>query len=146
MGGVIIQMDSSCSMLIKRIHLVLEKNSNNILRSQDLTLSQMEALWVISNTTKKQVSLKELEKLLHIAQSTTVGIVSRLEQKGLVESFGDNSDKRIKLVKITKLGEQVCNKAKQSMKQTEDNLLSGLTEIEKDIFKSLLQKVKNTLK
>lgn len=139
-------MDSSCSMLIKQIHLTLEKNANNVLRSQALTLSQMEALWIISTAVEKQISLKELEKMLHVAQSTTVGIVSRLEQKGLVESFGDRSDKRIKLVKITLSGEQVCNKAKQSMEQAENNLLSGLTEIEKDIFKSLLQKVKSTLK
>lgn len=146
MGGVVIQMDNSCSMLIKQIHLTLEKQGNNLLRSQDLTLSQIEALWFISHAFEKQMPLKELEKGLHVAQSTTVGIVSRLEQKGLVESFGDKSDKRIKIVKITVLGEQVCAKAKQSMEQTEESLLSGLTEIEKDLFKSLLKKVKSTLK
>lgn len=139
-------MDNSCSMLIKQIHLILEKQGNNVLRSQDLTLSQMEALWFISNAAGKQMPLKELEKRLNVAQSTTVGIVSRLEQKGLVESLGDKSDKRVKIVEITALGEQVCKKAKQSMEQTEASLLAGLTEIERELFKSLLQKVKNSLK
>ena len=49
--------------------------------------------------------MKELEHYFQIAQSTVVGIVSRLEKKELVEAFGDSSDKRIKVVHITPSGE-----------------------------------------
>lgn len=94
----------------------------------------------------QQIPLKDLEKLLHVAQSTTAGIVHRLEQKRLVTSLGDASDKRIKLVKLTPLGEQYCKSAEQNMREAEENLLSGLTETEKNIFNSLLQKVQETLK
>lgn len=136
----------TCGMLIKQINSTLEKNANNTLRKQDLTIAQVSALLTIRDFPDQQISLKELEKLLHVAQSTTAGIISRLEQKGLVIGFGDASDKRIKLVKITPLGEQYCKNAEQNMKEAEENLLSGLTETEKSIFNSLLQKVKETLK
>ena len=136
----------SCGMLIKQINSTLEKNANNTLREQDLTIAQVSALLTIRDFPEQQISLKELEKLLHVAQSTTAGIISRLEQKGLVTGFGDAFDKRIKLVKITPLGEQYCKSAEQNMTEAEENLLSGLTETEKSIFRSLLQKVQETLK
>lgn len=49
--------------------------------------------------------MKELERYFGVAQSTIAGVVSRLEQKGFVEAFGDAADKRIKVVHITPAGE-----------------------------------------
>lgn len=137
--------DESCGMYIKQINSVLEKNANNTLRKQDLTFAQVSALLAIRDFPKQKISMKELEKLLHVAQSTTAGIINRLEQKGLVTGFGDSSDKRIKLVQMTPLGETYCKEAEQNMKEAEERLLSGLTETERGIFKSLLQKVRDTL-
>lgn len=133
-----------CSL--NRLTVHWKKKANNSLREQDLTFAQVAALMTIRNFPEKELSFKELEKLLHVAQSTTAGIINRLEQKGLVNSFGNNDDKRIKLVKITQLGEECCQRAEQNMKEAEENLLSGLTETEKSIFNTLLQKVKDTLK
>lgn len=137
---------SSCGMLIKQINSTLEKNANNTLRKQDLTFAQVSALLAIRDFPEQSVSLKELEKILHVAQSTTAGIINRLEQKGLVTGFGDSQDKRIKLVRITPSGEKYCREAEQNMKEAEESLLSGLTETEQSIFNSLLQKVCATLK
>ena len=138
--------NTSCGALIKQINSVLEKNANNTLRKQDLTFAQVSALLAIRDFPEQRISLKELEKILHIAQSTTAGIINRLEQKGLVTGLGDSSDKRVKLVQITPLGEEYCLNAEQNMKEAEENLLSGLTETERSIFNSLLQKVSATLK
>ena len=82
---------------------------------------------------------------MHVAQSTAAGIVARLEQKNLVEGFGSADDRRIKMVRITPLGEQCCQRAEQNMQQAEKALLSGLTQTEQDIFLSLLKKVRDTL-
>lgn len=116
------------------------------LRSSGLTLAQMSAVMMIRDTYEKQMPLKELEKALSVAQSTAAGIVSRLENKGLVTSAGDAEDKRIKLVKLTEEGEHYCDIAEQNMAQAEENLLSGLTETEQEIFHSLLRKVSETIK
>lgn len=83
--------DTSCGMLIKQINSALEKNANNTLRKQDLTFAQVSALLAIRDFPVQRISLKELEKILHVAQSTTAGIIYRLEQKGLVTAFGDTS-------------------------------------------------------
>ena len=89
--------------------------------------------------------MKELERRLHVAQSTAAGIVSRLERKALAVSSGDLADRRIKIVKITSAGIERVEKTDSHRIQTEARLLSGLTETEKSIFYSLLKKVCDTL-
>ena len=138
--------ENSCGLLLRQINNSLEKRANNDLRARDLTLAQVSALLSIQKTKEKQVTFKELEKILHLAQSTTAGIISRLEQKKLVEIHGDVSDKRIKYVCITPLGEQCCEEAEDSMEKTEEILLSHLTDEERSLFYNLLQKVNEVMK
>lgn len=135
----------ACGELLKKINDELEKNANNALRSQDLTLTQLGALLELNSAADGQLTLKELEKRLHIAQSTAAGIVSRLERKALVASFGDLEDRRIKIVKITSAGIERVQKTDSHRIKAEERLLSGLTETEKSIFYSLLKKVCDTL-
>lgn len=136
----------SFGILIKQIGDELQKRANNKMRSWDLTMAQAGALLALHDAPEKQMSMKQMEKALHVAQSTTAGIVSRLEQKGLVEGYGDAEDKRIKLVRITQAGMDKVLETEQDMAQTEEILLSGLTETERGILYSLLKKVKETLK
>lgn len=137
--------NSSCSVLLKQIHDVQEKNINNTLRNLDLTFSQINVLRALVHTADKQMSLKELEKILHVAQSTTARIVAKMESKGLIDSFGDASDKRIKYIRLTQYGEQYSSNAKQKLEEEETRLLSSLTETEKMVFISLLQKITSNL-
>lgn len=132
---------NTCAAIIKQIHDELEKNANNALRPQGLTMAQVGTLLALKDRPEGQCSLKEMEQILHVAQSTAAGLVARLEQKGLVEGFGSPEDKRVKMVRITSAGEECCSQAEQSMEAAEKKLLSGLTETERDIFYSLLVKV-----
>lgn len=137
---------NTCGMLIRQINNALEKKVNNQLKDKDLTLSQMSALIEILNTPAKKLTFKELEKRLSLAQSTTTGLISRLEQKKLVIVSGDMEDKRIKYVEITSLGISFCNEAKQEMEHTEKILLGSLSAVDKDNLLSLLEKVNRTTK
>ena len=138
--------NSNCGVIIHQIHNTIEKNGNNQLKKKGLTFSQMAVLLEVRKASEKQVTFKELEKLLMLAQSTTVGLISRLEQKKLVNVFGDKNDKRIKYVELTTLGEEYCIDAEKEMEYTENQLLSALSESEKEIFLILLKKVNENLK
>ena len=135
---------NTCGMLIRQIHNALEKIVNNQLKAKGLTLSQMSALIEILNTPARKLTFKELEKCLSLAQSTTAGLISRLEQKKLVSVSGDTNDKRIKYVEITSLGEQFCNEAKQEMELTEKMLMKNLSAAERKSLLSLLEEVNRT--
>lgn len=135
---------NTCGMLMRQIHNALEKRVNNQLKAKGLTLSQMSALIEILNTPARKLTFKELEKCLSLAQSTTAGLISRLEQKKLVSVSGDTNDKRIKYVEITSLGEQFCNEAKQEMELTEKMLMKNLSAAERKSLLSLLEEVNRT--
>ena len=131
----------STGILIKKIHDNLEKKINKSLKDSDLTMSQMEALIILSEHTDGQMSLKALEHELHVAQSTAAGIVSRLEQKGFIEAYGQSDDKRIKNIRITKNGMKYCESAAKDMDKVERELLKNLTEDEKNTLNQLLGKI-----
>lgn len=134
------ERNDTCLTLLKRLENMLEKRLNHVMTELDLTTTQAATLVTILSFPEKQVPLKKLEKTLHLSQSVTAGIVVRLEQKKLLESFGDSADKRIKIVKVTPKGEKLCYDAQERMKIAEEEGMSGLTEEEKAIFKSLLKK------
>ena len=132
--------------LIKLLHDRLEKQANNTLRAQDLTMMQISVLMELQKTEQKQLSMKELERKFCIAQSTVAGIISRLEQKGFVEAFGDAADKRVKLVHITPAGETCCKEAAGYMEQAEQTLLQGFSEEEKTMFNLLLTRAAENMR
>lgn len=106
----------------------------------------MKVLMTLVDIPHKRLSFKELERQLALAQSTTAGLISRLEQKGLVSVTGDKDDKRIKYVEITELGITYCKDAEMEMDNTERKLVSALSEKERGKFLCLLKKVNETLK
>ena len=132
--------------LIKLLHDRLEKQANNTLRANDLTMMQVTVLMELQKAEQKQRSMKELEKKLCVAQSTMAGIVSRLEQKGFVEAFGDVSDKRVKVVHITAAGEACCREAAGYMAEADQLLLHGFSEEEKAVFNQLLARAAENMK
>lgn len=137
--------DKTCGSLIKIIHDSFEREANNSLRPQGLTAAQGAALQILFSAVGGRMTLKELERLLHVAQSTAAGIVVRLEQKGLVECFGDPADRRIKLVQLTQDGEKCCRTGRAHIAAVEDRLLRGLSEDERRELLRLLDKIYSSM-
>ena len=127
--------------MIKQLHDEIERRANSLLRDQDLTMAQMNVLMELESAPERQLSLKELEHLLHVAQSTTAGIVARLEQKGFVECFAASDDRRVKLTRITSAGLACCADAEKNIHSTEARLLAPLTDGERAMFSELLERI-----
>lgn len=132
--------------LLKRISDTLEKRANSDLQSNGVTASQLKMLFAVLESERLEkrgcITLKELERHFGVAQSTAAGIIKRLEIKKLVESV-DGDDKRIKSVRITDTGRDICSNAGNAMKKSHDKMLKDFTDEEKLIFKKLLQKLLN---
>ncbi|MCI9045566.1 MAG: MarR family transcriptional regulator [Peptococcaceae bacterium] len=134
-----------CGGLIKQISDEMRKKANNAIRSYNITLAQLGALIELERAPDGQRSLKELEKLLHVAQSTAAGIIARLEQKGFVQGFEATDDRRVKLVRITPDGQACVHNSLQKRNVAEEELLGGLTEAEQKQFYILLKKVRDSI-
>ena len=124
----------SCGALVKQIHDALEKDANNMMRPKGLTMAQFSVLMILREAEGLQAPLKELERALHVAQSTAAGIVSRLEQKRYVTCYTSQEDRRIKMVRLTPEGLECCRQADQGMAEAESKIFSGMTQAEQDIF------------
>lgn len=137
--------ENPCTMLIRRLYLSLTRLSNRILHQHDLTMSQLMTLLLLSGSSEKELSLKELERLLQTSQPDVAGIASRLEKKGLVSRFQDAADRRVKRLSITTQGEQSCSAARGEIRSGEDALLAGMTPEEQNAFRRLLEKAAQNL-
>ena len=134
----------SCGTLLKQIHDIMEKNANNVLREQDLTISQSGVLVLLDEKEGKTASFKELEKDFGVSQPTMVGILNRLVQKDLVEVLTDPEDKRIRKAHLTQKGADKCKEGYKHMNSAEEQLLKSLTNNEKKEFNRLLLKVRKS--
>jgi len=127
----------SVGLMIKTASCCLEKKVNQEMKEEDLTSSQFGVLRLLSGE-GQALPMKELEKSLHISQPTALGLVRRLEPKGYVTTRTSEKDRRVLLVEITKKGQAVCNRARQHALETEAQMLSGMSDSEKDFLRDLL--------
>lgn len=134
----------SCGTLLKQIHDIMEKNANNVLREQGLTISQSGVLILLDEKEGKTATFKELEKDFGVSQPTMVGILNRLVQKDFVEVLTDSEDKRIRKAHLTQKGADKCKEGYKHMKSAEEMLLKCLTDDEKTEFNRLLSKVRKS--
>ena len=134
----------SCGTLLKQLHDIMEKNANNVLREQNLTISQSGVLVLLDEKEGKTASFKELEKEFGVSQPTMAGILNRLVQKDLVEILTDSEDKRIRKAHLTQKGADKCKEGYKHMNSAEEQLLKSLTDDEKMEFNRLLLKVRKS--
>ena len=134
----------SCGTLLKQIHDIMEKNANNVLREQGLTISQSGVLILLDEKEGKTATFKELEKDFGVSQPTMVGILNRLVQKDFVEVLTDSEDKRIRKAHLTQKGADKCKEGYRHMRSAEEMLLKCLTDDEKTEFNRLLSKVRKS--
>ena len=68
-----------------------------------------------------------------------------MERNGLVDSFGDASDKRVKYIRLTEKGKTLNEVARQKKDADETAMYSGFSEEEKQLFFSMLERIKRNI-
>jgi len=100
---------------------------------QELMLMQ---LWKKDNQ-----SQNSLGKLFRHDHSTVAKSVRRLEEAGLVTRSQSVEDKRVMIVSLTQAGRDLENRVIEMWGKLEWNTIKGLSEEEKAIFISIVQKM-----
>ena len=138
-------MDMPIGRTIKLIDEALARRANNNLQKHNLTITQSHMLMALSRAEDESLSLKELEGIFRSAQSTVAGLAVRLEKKGLVTSFADERDRRLKRIRLTDEGRAVCLYSCRRIEETERLLVSRLTEDETAALRDMLRRVYEAL-
>jgi DNA-binding MarR family transcriptional regulator len=113
-----------------------------IAERNDMSLVQLHAVGLLMHG---PVPMVQLSTLLSCDASYVTGIVDRLEQQGLVDRQESPSDRRVKLIALTKKGKVLCDKVQVSMNELHSRLFTSLTTAEQDEFNRLLNKISESV-
>lgn len=104
-----------------------------------LTLKQVCALWLIAE--HPGMSQIDLGHKLHMDRATTMGVVNRLQARGLVRREKSASDGRKQALFLEPSGEPVLTEARQATRDHEAWLASRFTAVEREMLVDLLSRL-----
>ncbi len=78
---------------IRRIIQASDRYSRFLAHSSDITLPQLVALQAV--VAEEGLSTREIAQRVHVSSSTLVGVIDRLELKGLIKRQRDANDRRL---------------------------------------------------
>jgi DNA-binding MarR family transcriptional regulator len=104
----------------------------------ELTPVQFAALSTIETT--PGIDQVSLARAIAYDKATLGGIVDRLEQKGLIIRTVSSSDRRSRVLLISQTGSKLLEFIRPQVLALQNDILSGLSDVEKSQFLSLLHK------
>ncbi len=133
--------DVKLGKLIKILSSSMEKEANKVLKQYDLSFTQGLALMWLGEEADNIMAIKKMEKRFGTAQSTVFGVITRLEAKGLIETFIKDHKK---YVKLTQSGVKLSAPLQQSLDEIDMRFFNGFTGEEQELFfEFLIRAVEN---
>ena len=123
----------------------IRRANNRVLRSFDQHMSSLQfrpvevatLLILESNSGLSQISLAAA---LITDQSTLVGLLMKLEQRGLIERHRSGPDRRFQVVNLSPKGRRALKEVKKHLDQHNSALLDALSPTERATLFALLKK------
>lgn len=94
---------------LRRVFQVVNEQSKRVERETDLTGPQLWAIKMISEAAPIKVS--ELARRMYLHPATVVGILDRMEGKGLVSRTRSQEDRRVVEIDLTAKGKEIVDRA-----------------------------------
>lgn len=138
-------METHVGFYFKKISERLERRANEEGRGKDVTYAQGRILWYLHKHAGEKVTMRDLEKFFDCAHATVFGLIKKLEEKGRVYLEPDETDRRAKIVKITELEKKNFQEVKNRRLATEEALLKGFSDEEKENVSLYLERIYKNL-
>ena len=133
-------------MLIKKLDKVFKQNFDQELERVGLTFSQMRVLRFLEDNPNTKITQKDISKELDIQHSTTIGLLKRMQEKGMVTVVVDEDNRRCRNIFLTSKAEEISCEMERGRTIMENRVVASFTEEEKEIFYRLLNKAIDNLK
>ena len=132
-------------VLIKKLDKVFKQNFDQELERVGLTFSQMRVLRFLEDNPNTKITQKDISKELDIQHSTTIGLLKRMQEKGLVTVVVDEDNRRCRNIFLTSKAEEISCEMERGRTIMENRVVASFTEEEKEIFYRLLNKAIDNL-
>ncbi len=124
---------------LRRIIRAVEIHSKKLAQSHKTTGPQLGCLSAIKEN--GPLTTTKLAQAVYLSPSTIVGIVDRLEEKGLVSRQRGSKDRRQVQICLTEAGKRLVESAPSSLQDTLADALKSLPELEQVSITLALEKV-----
>jgi DNA-binding MarR family transcriptional regulator len=124
---------------VRKIIRAVDTYSKKLADEHDITAPQLVCLLAIVE--EETTTTKELAQRIHLSPSTVVGILDRLEKKGLVKRLRDTVDRRVVNVMATSEGRELAEHAPSPLQDSLADSLERLPEAEQATIALSLERV-----
>jgi len=104
-------------------------------------ISEAEFPFLIRIRYNKKTTQKELVELFKVSEGYTAELLRKFEDKGYIKRHEDPTNRRIKIVKLTKKGIEKTDELIKIIEQWETKVTTDMTQEEVKLLKKLLFKV-----
>ncbi|MBP2000663.1 DNA-binding MarR family transcriptional regulator [Paenibacillus shirakamiensis] len=129
--------------MLSRTYLSFKKVASKAMNEYDVTPEQYGMLHKLS--LGEGISQKKLAELIGRDQTSTGKILDKLEHKEMLIRAEDPTDRRAFLLYLSSTGRDVVEKVAPLMDQFHAQAFHGLTEIEKEMFADLINRIYDNL-
>ena len=128
--------------LLGSLNQFLHLPHSEIISGVKVTLPQYLALDALEK--KGKCMMSDLSSALNIAFSTMTELAGRLAKKDLIKKVRDQKDRRIVWVNFTEKGAKIFKEIKENKQRQLGEILTKLTQAERETLISLLKLVRGT--
>lgn len=125
----------------KKINNLFIQMQNQNLKKSDVSYQQGALLMYLSKMKDHEVSQKEISEVLKIKHTTVIGLLERLEEKGMIARTVNPGNKRYRVITLTEKGQRKVDHIWTCISKNEERIVGSMSEEEKDILERLLDKV-----
>ena len=135
----LVDLEDMLSTGIRFAHVAVYRHFTATMAELDLTQKQFSVLWLAGDN--PGVAQTDLARRLFMDRATTMGIVNRLEARHFLRRGPSLEDRRRKTLYLTREGEAMLARAKQSACAHECWLASRFTRKEAQTLLELLHRI-----
>jgi DNA-binding MarR family transcriptional regulator len=132
-------LEDQIVIALRRISQAIDVWSRFLLQTYGLTSPQLATLREIM--AGKNVSTGTLATALHLSQPTVTGILTRLEQRGLIARVRSENDRRSVVATVTEAGRELAERSPQLLRDSFCQELRELPIEEQEQILTALQRV-----
>lgn len=129
---------------LRKIMQQMDTHSHRLLKHYNITVTQAVCLYEVYEKGAQSISV--LSKNVHLSNSTLVGVIDRLEEKGLVKRTRNVDDRRTIFINVTEKGKEFVIRAPYLLHNRLDGKLKILPENEQVIIANSLDLLVEILK
>lgn len=135
-------MQDKSLFALSGVYHIKERLLTRLLRRHGLgRLSPAQGRILMALYEQDDIPVRKLSEMTSLDKSTLSLSLTRMEQFGLVERSGDEKDRRVVRVKLTRSGRSHHQACHEAMQELIDIFYCGVTNEERDVFLRVLNQL-----